>query len=242
MSGGVSSDDRNNNRSHTGHQSPEAGLGSSAGADARVVAGHYELTKAGFSAEEIAKIAEKVPDLNVKILKPMAGDSIEGTSADAVLLVKGTGCPVAFKFNDTLLVVSHGDSQESVVKAYMEPIEAARKAYWTPERIAEKEAKEAAFKGDTERAFEKLPEFFKKWISEIEGKNYGRELDIGIAKDAHLVATTLKTPEAVETWYKLGHEQQMQAVPGISEEHSGLSFGQMARLAHAFLKSESATA
>jgi hypothetical protein len=242
MSGGVSSDDRNNNRQNTGHQSTEAGLGSSVGADARVAARHEELTKAGFSAEEIAKIAEKVPDLNVKTLQPMAGDSIQGTSADAVQLVKETGCPVVFKFNDTLLVVSQGDSQESVVKAYMEPIEAAHKAYWTPERIAEKDAKEAAFKADMESAFEKLPEFFKKWISESEGKNYGRELDIGIAKDAHLVATTLKTPEAVETWYKLGYERQMQAVPGISDGHAGFSFGQMVRLAHAFLKSESATA
>lgn len=242
MSGGVSSDDRNHNRQHTGHQSTEAGLGSSAGSDARVAAGHEKLTKAGFSAEEIAKIAEKVPDLNVKILNPVAGDSIERTSADAVKLLKQTGCPVVIKFNDSLLVVSHGDSPESVVKAYMEPIEAARKAYWTPERIAEKEAKEAAFKADMERAFEKLPEFFKKWISESEGKNYGRELDIGIAKDAHLVATTLKTPKAVETWYKLGYDQRMQAVPGISEGHSGFSFGQMVRLAHAFLKSESAGA
>jgi hypothetical protein len=128
------------------------------------------------------------------------------------------------------------------VKAYREPIEAAHKAYWTPERIAEKEAKEAAFKSEMEKAYEQLPEFFKKWISECEGKNYGRELDISIAKDAHLVATTLKTPEAVETWYKLGYEQQIQAVPGISDRHSGFSFGQMVRLAHTFLKSESATA
>lgn len=242
MSGGVSSDDRNNNRQHTGSHSTEAGLGFSAGADARVAARHEELTKVGFSAEEIAKIAEKVPDLYVKILKTRFGDSIEGTSADAVQLVKEAGCPVVFKFNASLLVVSQGDSQESVVKAFMEPIEEANKAYWTPERTAEKEAKEAAFKADMESAFEKLPEFFKKWISESEGKNYGRMLDIGIAKDAHLVATTLKTPEAVETWFNLGYEQQMQAVPGISDGHSGFSFGQLVRLAQAFLKSESATA
>jgi hypothetical protein len=238
VSRGVSSDNRGDNRRPADQASTEAGLGSSVGADARVAAMKAELTKAWFSEGDIKTIAEKVPDLNVKILQLDCGAIINNTAADAVQLVKLTGSPVVFKFNDSVMVVSHGDSAESVVHAYMAPIEAERKAYWTPERIAEKEAREAAI----DKAFEKLPKFFQKWISESGGGDYGRELDIGIAKDAHLVAKTLKTPEAIKDWSTLEYEEQIQAVPGISKGHSGFSFGLMGRLASEFLKRERATA
>lgn len=238
MSRGVSSDNRGENRRSAEPASTEAGLGSSVGADARVAAMKAELTKAWFSEDDIKTIAGKVPDLNVKILQLDCGAIINKTAADAVQLVKLSGCPVVFKFNDSVMVVLHGDSAESVVQAYIAPIEAERKAYWTRERIAEKEAREGAM----EAAFEKLPKFFQNWISESGDGNYGRELNIGLAKDAHLVAKTLKTPEAIKDWSTLEREEQMQAVPGISKGHSGFSFGLMGRLASEFLKRERAIA
>ena len=238
MSRGVSSDNRGENRRSAEPASTEAGLGSSVGADARVAAMKAELTKAWFSEDDIKTIAEKVPDLNVNILQLDCGAIINKTAADAVQLVKFSGCPVVFKFNDSVMVVLLGDSAESVVQAYIAPIEAERKAYWTPERIAEKEAREGAM----EAAFEKLPKFFQNWISESGDGNYGREGNIGLAKDAHLVAKTLKTPEAIKDWSTLEREEQMQAVPGISKEHSGFSFGLMGHLASEFLKRERAIA
>jgi len=142
MSGGISSDDRGKDRQGAGH-STEDRLSASAGAEAVRSMREADLVKDGFSADEIAKIAVKVPDLNVKILKVRVGDSIDGTSADAVQLVKERECAVVFKFNGLVMVVSRGDSQKSVEKAYMESLEAARKACWTPKRLAEKETKEA---------------------------------------------------------------------------------------------------
>jgi hypothetical protein len=271
--------------------------------------------------------------------------------------VKETGCAVVFKFNGIVMVVSHDDSQETVENAYMESLEAARKAYWTPEQLAEKhaketrdnaelaehiktlssldfkdavapltwlcklqelgdmtyckfdtqlvikafatagytagmncddksnekdqenykgyiignaldgiqtigcphqvlhhftekyqnifslnpgeKAKEAAFKSEMQKAYEQLPEFFKKWISKMDGKNYGRDVNTLIAKDAHLVATTLKTPKAIEAWYQLRPKEQMRAVPGLNDGH-GQSLGQVANLAIRFLKNQGA--
>jgi len=142
MSGNLSSDNRGKGQQpSTGSEA--ASIGSSVGDDARVSAREAQLTKAGFSVEQIATIREKVADLNVKIIEPMAGDTISGTAADAVALRKQTGSAVVFKFNNALMIVGKGDTAKSVCDAYEAHCEAASKAYWTPERIAEKNAKEA---------------------------------------------------------------------------------------------------
>jgi hypothetical protein len=81
MSGGISSDDRDN-KIH----SSEDGLSTSAGIEAVRSMRQADLVNKGFPEDEVAKIAVKVPDLNVKILKVRGSDSIDGTSANAVQL------------------------------------------------------------------------------------------------------------------------------------------------------------
>lgn len=138
MSGNLSSDNRGKQEGQaTGH------LGSDVGNKARVDGKVALLKKEGFSADEIATIQGKVADLDVKIIKPMAGDDISNTAADAVALVKQTGSAVVFKFNDALMIVGKGDTAKTVCDAFTAHCEAASKAYWTPERIAEKNASEA---------------------------------------------------------------------------------------------------
>ncbi|MEY4668990.1 MAG: hypothetical protein RL518_1689 [Pseudomonadota bacterium] len=235
---GASSDDRGTTNHGKGPQDTEADLSSSKGSDALISARKGVLQKEDFSEEEIAKIAQKAADLNVKILKPMAGDSIDHTAGDAVQLMQEHNCPVVFKFNSQTMVVSHKDTMEGVVAAYHAELDEAYKRYWTPERVAEKEAKDAAFKAEMNQAFETLPEFFKKWVVDARSSIYGRDLDILISKDAHLLATTLKSVEAIENWYQLDHGAQMSAVQGLSNHHSGGSFSLMVNLAARFLKAE----
>lgn len=172
-------------------------------------------------------------------MRPLGGDSIDYIARFAIELRDQVGKPVVFKFNDTVVVVGPQDTIQTARDAYMAPIEAAHKAYWTPERLAEKEARETAFKAEMDAAYETLPRFLKDWVDSCSDRNYGRNLDIAIARDAHLVATALKTPDAIREWYDKPSDEQLKAVPGLSDGHSGFSFAQMTKLALAYLDSES---
>lgn len=57
-------------------------------------------------------------------------------------------------------------------------------------------------------------------------KNYddGGKLDQGIVADAKKVFETLKTPKAIDQYYKADYEKQQQMVKGLDDEHSGFSF------------------
>ena len=137
-----------------------------------------------------------------------------------------------------LVIIVIGETPQEVISDYNAKTEAASKAYWTPERIAQKEARKAKFHKDMENAYEKLPKFFQDWVFKNEKGMYERDSIIEIAKDAYLVATTLKTPEAIIEWFILDHDIEIKKVPGISDNHSGVAFLQVARLACYYLESE----
>ena len=58
-------------------------------------------------------------------------------------------------------------------------------------------------------------------------KNYdnGGKLDQVIIADAKKVFETLRTPEAIEGFYKADYKKQQEMVPGLDDGHSGFSFG-----------------
>ena len=221
----------NNNNINTNQSSPAID-------DSRVTYRETCLKEAGFTKEEILRIKEQVANLNVNILKPLGGDHIEQVAQDAVKLSEQTDSSVVFKFNGYVIVVSKGKTSQEVVNDYNAKTEAAAKAYWTPERIAQEEAKKVDRHNELEAIYPTLPKFFQDWITRQGENNYGRDGDIVIAKDAYLVASTLKAPEAVKEWYDLDYEKQIEIVPGISDGHSGFSFSQMANLAYHYLMSE----
>jgi len=194
------------------------------------------LEAEGFTAEEIRDVEKVVPDLNVLVYRPRVGRSIADAADAAIELRNLSGKPVAFKFNDTLLVASKDDSPASLTERYLAPFIALQSARWSPERIAAHNAEKEARSEALEKTFESLPEFLRAWVVGNGTANYGRELDIEVARDAKLVADTLKTVEAVKQWYRSSHDEQQRHVPGLSEGHSGFSFSQMAHLAIAYLE------
>jgi O-acetyl-ADP-ribose deacetylase (regulator of RNase III) len=195
-----------------------------------------ELAQAGFSPEQVEEIAKRSPHLDVVVLVPEAGERITTSAADAVALTEITGSTVVIHFNRHLVIVSPGNTLDEVVKTYQDAVQAAHDAYWTPERIAQDEASKSSMTSAIERELQALPEFFKEWVVACGDKNYSRELNISIAKDAHLLASTLASPAALGAWFKLSYAEQMNAVPGLRQDHSAFSFHQVAHLAMQYLE------
>jgi hypothetical protein len=86
------------------------------------------------------------------------------------------------------------------------------------------------------REFARLPEVFQRRISwfranlpnwRVEHEGY----EMSACVDAVLIADTLRTPGAIRKFGKASHKKQRELVPGISEEHSGNSFGFAVKLA-----------
>lgn len=73
----------------------------------------------------------------------------------------------------------------------------------------------------TEHKTKTFDEFFKDY------KNYddGGKLDKAIIADAKKVYEKLKTPAAIDKFYKLrDYKKQKEMVPGLDDGHSGFSF------------------
>jgi hypothetical protein len=57
-----------------------------------------------------------------------------------------------------------------------------------------------------------------------------------VCTQAVLIADKLKTPEAIKEWKKLEYGKQQAQVPGLSDDHSGNTFGAACYLASIYLQ------
>ena len=80
-----------------------------------------------------------------------AGARISHAAEDAVALAKERGLPVRFSFNDGVLTASEGRTAGDLCAEYDAELERRSAAYWTPERLAEKERKEDADREEVKR-------------------------------------------------------------------------------------------
>lgn len=190
-----------------------------------------------FNEEQISEIKKKAPDL--KVMVDHATASLEGGVTNGISLSKETGLPVVFEYNDIVVVVTENDNPKGVLADCDVRLQKSDEAYWTPERRAEERPRQQAHKISDkvmEILFTTLPKNLKDWVLWKEKMNLGRSYCASIAFDAHLVASALKTHEAVDKWAHLGLEEQKRLVPGYLGVHSMHSFGQMVSLAAAYLK------
>jgi hypothetical protein len=208
-------------------QNTDQELNLRAGGDQCTLIRRNRLIDYGFSTADINKISNKVPDLDVMILKITPVTSIQAASIDAVNLVAIAGRPLVFKFNDILMVVLVGDSADSVEKAYIEMTE----KHLTPEYVANKKAEEAAFKAEMEAAFAQLPDFFKEWVPT---GTYPREQNIEIARDAVIVANYLSANSPFKDFENFPAELAANPLEGMSGVHSGNALNMIIVLAQKY--------
>lgn len=104
-----------------GSKNEAANRGSSGENDARSSVNEARLVdEGGLSKDEIDTIRAKVPDLDVKILKNVGDDDIEDMALAAVQLCEQLGSSVVLKFNNTVVVVSAGETKDQIVTAAFE--------------------------------------------------------------------------------------------------------------------------
>lgn len=65
---------------------------------------------------------------------------------------------------------------------------------------------------------------FDEYFAEYKNYDNGGKLDKMIITDAKKVFETLKTPEAIQTFYDASYEEQQKMVSGLADGHSGASF------------------
>jgi hypothetical protein len=142
------------------------------------------------------------------------------------------------------MVVSPNDTIDGVIQEFKATIDQEYADYYTPESIAENQSQQKAFIDEMERAYKGLPKFLQEWVSSSDDSKYqySRPCKIGIAKDAYLVASALKTPQNIESWYKLDHEQKIATVKGLCKEISGLAMLTTVKLATEYLNENNASA
>lgn len=203
--------------------------------DIRSTFKEYTPPSEEFSAAEIAEIRHRAPDLDILVYRPRIGCSIADAAEAAIDLRNLSRQTVVFRFGETLLIAGRDESPASLTERYLAPFHAREKAHWTSERIAAYNAEKLARTEALENTFATLPPFLRTWVIGNGTQKYSRELDIEIARDAKLVADTLKTVEAVKQWDRSSYDEQQRLVPGLSEGHSGFSFSQMAHLAIEYL-------
>lgn len=85
-----------------------------------------------------------------------------------------------------------------------------------------------------------LPDVFRERIAQREANNPDFAWDFGAyelfcCEQAVLFANTLGNQEAVRAFHDMPWEEQLQAMPGMSEEHSGNTFGAACALAEWYL-------
>lgn len=78
----------------------------------------------------------------MKTIEAMPGDHISKVAREACQCAKLCGEPVGFTFNGHAIVAQPDSTPDQLAKQYDEHCEAASRAYWTPERLRAKEAKE----------------------------------------------------------------------------------------------------
>lgn len=194
------------------------------------------LRSEGYTPQQIEQVHAEVGELDFAVLRPGIGKTITQAAGTALELCKASGKAIVFKFNNTVLVARPEDTPSTITDRYLAPFVAQHAAYWTPERKAAYDNEQKIRAKSLEQAFNDLPEFLRSWVVGNGENNYGRTLDIEIARDAKLLVDTLKTSPRIVEWFKLSAHEQNRMVPGLSEGHSGFSFSQMANLALAYLQ------
>ena len=75
---------------------------------------------------------------------------------------------------------------------------------------------------------------FEKYYEGYENYDNGGKLDQRIIADAKRVYETLKTPKAIEKFFRADYETQYKTVEGLDPGHSGFSFGCVCRCAYEY--------
>lgn len=196
------------------------------------------MRKSGLPYKEIQKVQEKYPDLDIGVVEyPVLGTITESAKV-AIALSKRIDKPVVFGFQDEAWVVTKEDTPEKVQETFDKILEERRKAYWTPERVAEAKRKDeietTARKAYAEVIYEGLPEEFKKYTDKEE-LVYDRESHILIAKDASILVAALKTEEEIRKWSDHPYD-----IPGLETDHSGGSMAGVVCTAIDYIKKNEA--
>lgn len=86
-----------------------------------------------------------------------------------------------------------------------------------------------------------LPEVFQRRITKFQSANPDfrwkhESYELFSCEQAVLIASTVQTAEALQDFIKADWEAQKLLVPGLSDQHSGNTFGMACRLAHWYLE------
>lgn len=112
---------------------------------------------------------------------------------------------------------------------------------WQEEHEREKQREYEKSRARMEATVLGLPDVFQRRIARFRAgrKDFDKEFldyELVCCVDGLKIAGALKTPEAIEKFQKLDYKAQMKAVPGLSDQHSGNSFGFAVRLGWLYLK------
>jgi len=77
-------------------------------------------------------------------------------------------------------------------------------------------------------------QFFENLIGNIE-KGFGREYNIFCCEQGIEIAKSLETKERIIEFSKMDYEDQKSLVKGLSNDHTGNTFGMSCRLAIAYI-------
>ncbi len=111
---------------------------------------------------------------------------------------------------------------------------------WLENYEKEKQERFIKEKDQLDIDYESLPDIFKKRIDRFRDNNPNFRVDyesyeMFCCKEAIKIANELKTPEKIKEFSKLDYNSQMEMVPGISDQHSGNTFGASIMLAYLYL-------
>lgn len=108
------------------------------------------------------------------------------------------------------------------------------------EREQEQRETFAGQRADFDRRVAALPDVFHARIRGFQRRNseFGWRFgmyELSCCEDAVRIADTLRTEDAIRTWFSQDWEAQQETVPGLFDGHSGNSFAQATYLARVFL-------
>lgn len=183
--------------------------------------------------------------------RPIPGEFIEWSDTGEGRMASGTGWPkdplVQAKKGDRIRIYGGlGDEIRGIdingqPAFYRTKAERDRRHQeWLEENERSKEREYQKNRAEMEATVAGLPEAFQRRIARFRAgrADFDKEFlgyELVCCVDAVKIAIALKTPEAVERFQKLGYKAQMKAVPGLSDQHSGNTFGFAVRLGWLYL-------
>lgn len=121
--------------------------------------------------------------------------------------------------------------------------EEQRHQNWVRDSNNKKKAEFEANKKETDRRVAALPEVYQRRLNKFRTANPDfrwnyEPYELFCCEQSLVLADALKTPEALLEWNKKEYKEQMAAVPGLSDEHSGNTQGASVRLAYHYLTNQ----